>query len=332
MAKPHKPQRAPEICPVCAAEVPRSALACAECGADHNSGWREDADLGGLAGSNLNARDLMNFSSSSPSPHVSRGLVVLGRAGLAARGIVYLTVGTLAALAGLGRGGGKVVDQGEAVRTLGGSSLGEILLWIIGVGLASYVLWRFGQVLLARGREFDGSKGLLKRAIALVSGLAYAGLSITAFTQALGRSSGGKGGSAQQDGAEWLISQPLGRWLVAAVGVVIVAAAVAQFGRAYTASFTEHLRGGGLTHEQEEWTRSAGRAGFAARGVSFALIGWFFLQAALQDDASEAGGLGAALQTLATQPAGSILLAVVGAGLALFGAYSLVEARYRRIE
>ena len=48
MAKPHEPQRAPEICPVCAAEVPRSALACAECGADHNSGWREDADLRGL--------------------------------------------------------------------------------------------------------------------------------------------------------------------------------------------------------------------------------------------------------------------------------------------
>jgi hypothetical protein len=39
-----KPQRAPEICPVCGDEVPRNALACPECGADHNSGWREDAD------------------------------------------------------------------------------------------------------------------------------------------------------------------------------------------------------------------------------------------------------------------------------------------------
>src|SRR3954463_1087673 len=37
-------RQAPEVCPVCGEEVPRNALACPECGADHNSGWREDAD------------------------------------------------------------------------------------------------------------------------------------------------------------------------------------------------------------------------------------------------------------------------------------------------
>jgi hypothetical protein len=37
-------QRAPETCPVCGEDVPPNALACPECGADHNSGWREDAD------------------------------------------------------------------------------------------------------------------------------------------------------------------------------------------------------------------------------------------------------------------------------------------------
>ena len=33
----------PEICPVCGAEVHRNALACRECGADYNSGWRDGA-------------------------------------------------------------------------------------------------------------------------------------------------------------------------------------------------------------------------------------------------------------------------------------------------
>ena len=32
------------MCPVCGEDVPRTALACPECGADHNSGWREDAE------------------------------------------------------------------------------------------------------------------------------------------------------------------------------------------------------------------------------------------------------------------------------------------------
>lgn len=34
----------PENCPVCGEDVPRNALACPECGADHNSGWEKDAD------------------------------------------------------------------------------------------------------------------------------------------------------------------------------------------------------------------------------------------------------------------------------------------------
>jgi len=38
-------RQAPEICPVCGEDVPRNALACPECGADHNSGWREDAEI-----------------------------------------------------------------------------------------------------------------------------------------------------------------------------------------------------------------------------------------------------------------------------------------------
>ena len=34
----------PAVCPVCEEDVPRNALACPECGADHNTGWREDAE------------------------------------------------------------------------------------------------------------------------------------------------------------------------------------------------------------------------------------------------------------------------------------------------
>jgi hypothetical protein len=35
--------KTPDVCPVCGEDVPSRALACPECGADHNSGWREDA-------------------------------------------------------------------------------------------------------------------------------------------------------------------------------------------------------------------------------------------------------------------------------------------------
>ena len=37
-------QKPPEVCPVCGVDVPPRSLACPECGADHKSGWREDAE------------------------------------------------------------------------------------------------------------------------------------------------------------------------------------------------------------------------------------------------------------------------------------------------
>ncbi len=45
MSRTDKNKRtAPALCPVCGEDVPPRALACPDCGADHNSGWREDAD------------------------------------------------------------------------------------------------------------------------------------------------------------------------------------------------------------------------------------------------------------------------------------------------
>jgi hypothetical protein len=40
-----KRKRPPKVCPVCGEDVPPKAMACPECGACHNSGWKEDADV-----------------------------------------------------------------------------------------------------------------------------------------------------------------------------------------------------------------------------------------------------------------------------------------------
>ena len=38
-----KRKKPPAVCPVCGEDVSPNALACRECGADHNSGWKDDA-------------------------------------------------------------------------------------------------------------------------------------------------------------------------------------------------------------------------------------------------------------------------------------------------
>ena len=35
----------PQVCPVCGEDVPAVAVACPQCGADYNSGWRENAEV-----------------------------------------------------------------------------------------------------------------------------------------------------------------------------------------------------------------------------------------------------------------------------------------------
>lgn len=231
-------------------------------------------------------------------------------------------------MAAFGIGGGKVVDQQEAVRTIGSSPVGEAWLWVVGAGLASYALWRLAQVAMLGGNNDASTRKPGKRFVALISGIAYIGLASTALAQAVGSSRRGGGGDS---GAAWLMGQPFGRWLVAAVGIAIVAAGLFQLWRAKTESFAEKLSAHELLPDQERWSRRAGRLGYSARGVAFALIGWFFLRAAMHGDASEAGGLALALRTVRSQPYGEVLLAGVATGLALFGVYSLIEARYRRI-
>ena len=74
------------------------------------------------------------------------------------------------------------------------------------------------------------------------------------------------------------------------------------------------------------------RFGLIARGVVFLIIGGFLVVAAWRFSSGDVVGLQGALQTLQQQPYGWILLAVVALGLFAFGVYSLIEARYRRID
>jgi len=61
--------RTPEVCPVCGEDVPPRALACPECGADHNSGWKLDTDLGGIEEAEFDYDDFVkNEFGSSPKP------------------------------------------------------------------------------------------------------------------------------------------------------------------------------------------------------------------------------------------------------------------------
>ena len=87
--------RTPKICPVCEEDLPPDAVACPACGADHNSGWREDADIYdgvGLPEQDFNYDDFVEqeFGSESKPPGLSTIWWIVGIALIVAF-VVYLS-------------------------------------------------------------------------------------------------------------------------------------------------------------------------------------------------------------------------------------------------
>jgi hypothetical protein len=251
----------------------------------------------------------------------------LARAGYAARGAVYALVGFLAVETALGSRS-RPTDTRGALQEIAGRS--TALLWAVAVGLAGYALWRIVQGVLDREHKGTGLKGLAQRVGRVGSGLIYGGLALAAVRIARG-AHGVSSGHSYQEWTAKLMSEPFGRWLVAAVGIGVLAGGLFQIRRGWTEKFRKEIRLQEMDAGEQKLAINSGKAGLIARGIVFLISGWFLIQAAWRFDPRQARGLGGALAALAGQPHGAILLGLVAVGLIAFGAYSILLARYGRI-
>jgi len=257
-------------------------------------------------------------------------LPALARAGYAARGIIYVIVGSLAALAAWGSGGQTTDGKGALVELLN-APFGKVLLGLVAVGLICYAGWRSAQALLDADAHGTDASGLAVRAGLGVSAVIHLGLAMFAISliTGWGTGSGGQGDQSSQEWTAWLLSQPFGQWLVALVGAAIIGAGIAHFVKGWQAKFEKRLE---MRPDERRVITPVSRFGLISRGVVFLIVGGFFVVAAIQQDPGEARGLSGALQTLQSQPYGWVLLALVALGLVAFGVYSFIEAVYRRIQ
>ena len=255
----------------------------------------------------------------------------LARFGYAARGVVYLLIGYLALQAAFSSARGPE-DSSGALQVILRQPFGRVLLGILAVGLAGWVVWRLFQAAADPEGEGTGAKGVAKRVGYVISALLYGGLAFEAVRMMRGAGGGGQGGEATTD--HWtavVMSQPAGRWLIAAAGAVVIGFGLYELVRAYRASFRRRLDLSSLSATGERRVIAFGRVGIAARAIVFGIIGWFLLRAALEYDPQEARGFENALQTIQQQGYGQWLLAAVGLGLLCYGLFEFAEARYRLI-
>jgi membrane protease YdiL (CAAX protease family) len=265
------------------------------------------------------ARGRARRASKTPAAHV------LARAGLTARGIIYILIGWVAVLVAVGHGRHEA-DQVGALQLLAGKPYGTVSLWLLGIGFAAYALWRLSEAAYGVAGEENRAGPRLR---SLGRAVVYAGFAYLTFQVIAGAQ--GSQARQQQDVTARVMQHPGGRWLVGIAGLIIVLIGLVLISEGLRRKFMKYLRTSQMSATTRRTVRRLGLIGTVARGAVVALVGILVIDAAVTHTPAESGGIDKALLTLRNQPFGPVLLLAAALGLVVFGIYGLCEARWRRV-
>ncbi len=254
----------------------------------------------------------------------SRTFRTLARVGYVVLGLVHLIIGAIAISIAVGGGGGEA-DQGGAMEQISRVPFGAVVLWVIVLGLVALGAWQITEAF--QERDPDTRKKWARRAKYVGTALAYFAIGATALVSALGGSSDSSESTTSFSAT--LLSTPGGVALLVLIGLVVAGVGVAFIVRGIRRDFEKHLTLPG--DKVGNGVRILGVVGYVAKGVAVTIVGALFVIAAVTADPEKAGGLDAALKSLAGLPFGQVILWLVGAGLAAYGIYCFARARYARL-
>ena len=246
------------------------------------------------------------------------------RAGLVAYGVVHLLVAWLAIQLAFGDKEEQASNTG-AMQYLAQQPMGEILVWMIAVGMFLLVLWRLLEFAFGFPEETDDKKRWRKRATSLFKAVIYGALGYSAVKVATHDAS--QGGGTDSTTAK-LMDLPGGQLIVGAVGLAIIGYGISLVVRGWTEKFREHLDAQGQSGTDGSAYVMLGKVGYIAKGIAIAIVGGLFLYAAITHDPDKSGGLDQALQTVLEQPFGPVLLTAIGLGIGAYGLFCFARAKH----
>lgn len=252
----------------------------------------------------------------------------LARAGLAARGVMYVLVGLLAVQIAFGQGGHHA-DRSGAVRLVARTPFGTVALWLLVIGFGGMALWRLSEAAYGAAGP-DGGKASTRLA-SLGRAVFYGFACFSILEYALGIGAPQSSNQQSRDLTAQAMKLPGGQVIVGLIGLAFLIAAVRLAYNAYKKKFLKKLSLGAMRPAAYRATEKLGQIGGIARATVFGTVGVFLIVAAIQFQPGKAKGIDSALRTLARTPFGPWLLVLVAAGLVTFGVYSFCEARWRRV-
>lgn len=251
------------------------------------------------------------------------------RVGYGARGFVFLSAGLLILFSAFDWAGEAVGTRG-AIAWLGEQALGRVWLLLLALGLCAFVMWRVLQAVFDADHEGTTMRGWGVRASQAFSGFAYAALAFTAFRLLFGEPEAQASAEVQKsrEQAEMVLGLPFGDLLLIAAGLAVLALGITNMVRAWREDFTEYLD---CSRDLCRRVAPLARAGYLARGAAYLPLAALIVLAGLKSDPSEVTSFAKALEAMERQPAGPWLLALTALGFIAFGAFSFIEARFRKI-
>jgi Domain of Unknown Function (DUF1206) len=257
----------------------------------------------------------------------SQVMLWLARAGLAARGVIYMIIGWIAVQIAFGRSR-QQADRTGALHSISSTPVGGVLLWLLVIGFAGLALWRLSEALYGAPGP-DGRK-TSKRLTALGRAIIYGVIAFGVLKYALGEGSPQSSDTQSVDLTATLLRHPGGQALVVVIGLALVGGGLDLAYKAWRKDFSSDAELGPMPARTRRVVEWLGEYGGIARGIVFLTAGIFLVVAAVDAQPQQAKGVDSSLRALAATPLGPWLLLLVAIGLIMFGLFSCCEARWMR--
>ncbi len=258
-----------------------------------------------------------SFELKKPLKHIAQ-------AGYIAKGIVYLLLGFIAFLAASKMGGQSTNNASNTgvFAFIKESPGGVVLLILLASGLVCYVIRRMQQTFSTEEKE----KKFYTRIRYFLSGMAYLALAYSALKFAFSDSK--DKGNQNQELASMLLQESYGQWLVGAAAAIFAAIGIYQIWYGLSEKYKKHVQDM-KGNEHAGILMKAGKIGYSARGIVWLLVAFMLFRAALHSASSQAGDTSDAFK-LFQNKAGTILTAILGLGLMIYGIFNFIRAKYER--
>jgi hypothetical protein len=255
----------------------------------------------------------------------SQAMRFLARAGLVARGVLYVLIGWIAVLIALGHSR-QQADRTGALHAVAATPVGGVVLWLLAVGFAGMALWRLSEA--AYGAPGQAGRKPSARWSAFARAVVYGVIAYGVLKFAIGAGAPQSSDKQSVDLTATAMRYPGGQALVIVVGLALVGAGGYLAYQAWRKEFLKGMQLGQLRARTRRIVSWLGEAGGIARGIVFGAVGVFLVIAAVQAKPQQAKGVDSALRALAATPLGPWLLVLVALGLIMFGVFSWCEARW----